>query len=183
MKNSLRALLLLSCSYLFVACNNNPQKAQVAESATPAATTVDSSAKKAERNKATALASMEAFNARNVDGVVKDFSDKVTDHGDGSVTMVTSRDSIKIMINQYLKAFPDAKGENLSAMTDGNKVAVFATWTGKFTSEFMGKKPTGKSYKFDDVDIYTFNDEGKIIEHRSIQSPKLMWIQLGVTTK
>ena len=40
----------------------------------------------------------------------------------------------------------------------------------KETGEFMGMKPTGKSFKLKDVDLFTFNDAGKITEHRSVQS-------------
>jgi predicted ester cyclase len=183
MKHSIGALMLFTCLYAITACNNNPQKPQVTDPTMPVVEHIDSSAKKTERNKATALASMEAFNNHNVDGVLKDVTSDVTDYGDGSGMVVKSKDTIKAMMSQYFKAFPDAKGENLSAMADGNKVAVFGTWSGKFTNEFMGMKPTGKSYKYEDVDIFTFNDEGQITSHRNIQSPKLMWMQLGVNMK
>jgi hypothetical protein len=36
----------------------------------------------------------------------------------------------------------------------------------------MGIKPTGKSFKYRDVDLFTFNDAGQITEHRSVQSGK-----------
>ena len=34
----------------------------------------------------------------------------------------------------------------------------------------MGIKATGKPVKFKDVDIFKLNDEGKIIEHSSVQN-------------
>lgn len=183
MKHSFGALMLFTCLYTITACSNNPQKPPVTDPTMPVVEHIDSSAKKADRNKATALASMAAFNNHDVDAILKDVASDVVDYGDGSGMVVKSKDSIKAMMTSYFKAFPDTKGENITAMVDGDKVAVFGTWSGKFTNEFMGMKPTGKSYKYNDVDIFTFNDAGQIIEHRNIQSPKLMWMQLGVNMK
>ena len=47
----------------------------------------------------------------------------------------------------------------------------------------MGMKPTGKTFHVKDVDLFTFNDEGKITEHRSVQSLQTMMMQVGATTK
>ncbi len=44
-------------------------------------------------------------------------------------------------------------------------------------------KATGKSFKAKDVDIFTFNDAGKITEHRSVQSMATLMQQLGVPMK
>ncbi|MBV4357405.1 ester cyclase [Pinibacter aurantiacus] len=183
MKHSFGALMLFTCLYAVTACNNNPQKPQVTDPTMPVVEHVDSAAIKTERNKATALASIDAFNSHNVDGVLKDAVTDLVDYGDGSGMVFKGRDSIKAMIAQYLKAFSDTKGENISVIAEGNKVAVFGTWSGKFTGEFMGMKPNGKSYKYDDVDIFTFNDAGQITSHRSTQNGKLMWMQLGVNMK
>ena len=55
--------------------------------------------------------------------------------------------------------------------------------SGTFKAELMGMKPTGKSFKVKDVDIYTFNDDGKITEHRSVQSMATMLSQVGAKMK
>jgi predicted ester cyclase len=44
----------------------------------------------------------------------------------------------------------------------------------------MGMKATGKAFKIKDVDIFKFNDAGKIIEHRAVQSNETMARQLGM---
>jgi len=69
------------------------------------------------------------------------------------------------------------------AIAEGNQVAVFGDWSGTFKGDLMGMKPTGKSAKWKDVDIYTFNDEGKITEHRSIQSMTSILWQVGAKMK
>jgi predicted ester cyclase len=90
-------------------------------------------------------------------------------------------DSAKKSFETFLAAFPDMKGENFTTIAEGNHVAVIGDWSGTFKGELMGMKPTGKSFKVKDVDIFTFNDEGKITEHRSIQSFATMFAQVGAT--
>jgi predicted ester cyclase len=64
----------------------------------------------------------------------------------------------------------DYQGEDLEAVADGNKVHIYGDWSGAFKNDFMGMKVAGKKFKVKDVDIFTFNDEGKITEHSSVQS-------------
>jgi predicted ester cyclase len=182
MKHSTGAPMFFTCLCFALACSNNPQKPQVADSTTPAAT-VDSSAKKIEKNKATAIAAVEGFSNHNAEAVFKDIAPDYVDYGDGTDPGMKNKDSLIAMVNLYFKAFPDTKAENITAMADGNKVAVFATWTGKFTNAFMNIKPTGKSFKYNDADIFTFNDAGQLTSHRGTQSMKAMWLQLGVPMK
>jgi hypothetical protein len=47
----------------------------------------------------------------------------------------------------------------------------------------MGIKPTNKSFKIHDVDLFTFSDDGKITEHHSIQSVQTIFAQLGIKMK
>ena len=136
---------------------------------------------KAEKNKATALASVMGVNAHDANAMLKEATADAMDYGDGSMPPVKGIDSIKAGINGWLGAFPDVKGENFMALTDdGTHVAVFADWTGTFKNDFMGMKATGKSYKLKDADIFTFNEAGKITEHRSIQSGMVMASQVGM---
>ena len=43
----------------------------------------------------------------------------------------------------------------------------------------MGMKATGKSFKYWDGDLFTFNSDGKITEHRGIQSSMVPMMQVG----
>jgi predicted ester cyclase len=45
----------------------------------------------------------------------------------------------------------------------------------------MGMKTAGKKVRINDVDIFKFNSEGKITEHRNVQSSAEMIKQLGVS--
>ena len=77
-------------------------------------------------------------------------------------------------------AMSEYKGGNMWAIADGDQVAVFADWSGTFKTDFMGMPTTGKSFKMKDCDIFKFNSEGKIIEHRNVQSAGTMLSQMGI---
>jgi predicted ester cyclase len=123
-----------------------------------------------EKNKATAMASLNALINGKIDDGFKDCSADYVDYGDGSGPAIKGADSAKAAFKMFITAFPDIKGENLLSIADGNHVAIFGDWSGTFKGEFMGMKPTGKSFKLKDVDLFTFDDAGKITEHRSVQS-------------
>ena len=132
-----------------------------------------------EKNKATALASVQAFTSGKLDDAFKDVTPDAVDYGDGGMAPVKGRDTIISMVKGFLAAFPDYKAENLMVIGEGNHVAVFGDYSGTFKNPMMGIKPTGKSFKYRDVDLFTFNDAGKITEHRSIQSGKTMMDMVG----
>ncbi|HEY4155428.1 MAG TPA: ester cyclase [Puia sp.] len=167
----MKNLLLIGVTTLILSCNNNGGTATnpASDSVAAGAASKDSVL---EKNKATALASEEAFNSGKLDDAFKDAVPDAVDYGDGSMAPMKGLDSIKAGVKIFLNAFPDYKGENFLAIGEGNHVAVFGDWSGTFKNPLMGMKPTGKSFKIKDVDLFTFNDQGKITEHRSVQSSK-----------
>lgn len=175
----MKPLLIIAAAISFVAlsCNNSPTTTASSDSAatTPVVTKTDL----AEKNKQTALASMEGINNHNVDQVFKDASNDIVDYGNGGGHEIKGIDSVKKNLQDFLNSFPDIKGENLMALADGNHVAVFGDWSGTFKKEMMGMKPTNKSFKMKDVDLFTFNADGKITEHHSVQSAEYMMMQIG----
>jgi predicted ester cyclase len=136
-----------------------------------------------EKNKQTALASLQGVNDHNTDAVYQNATADVTDSGDGNGPAVKGIDSCKAYFKMFLAAFPDIKGKNFMAFADGNHVAVVGNWSGTFKGQMMGMKPTGKSFKFRDVDIFTFNDEGKITDHQNVQSMETIMSQIGASMK
>lgn len=167
----------------FSACNddksangNNTGK----DSASAAGSSEMSGEAKEERNKKTALASIEdGINKHDPNAVMKDAAANAVDYGDGSME-VHSADSIKASLTQWFAAFPDVKGENLKAVADGDWVMVWGDWSGTWKGDLMGQKATGKSYKVKDVDVFRFNDEGKITEHHNVQSGMAVGMQVGM---
>ena len=174
-------LVFIAFTAFIISCNNN---------SSPMTTTMDSvaAARMAkdsvlDKNKATALASVQAFSSGKMDEAFKDVTTDAVDYGDGTMAPVKGLDSIRSMVKVFMTAFPDYKGENFLVIGDGNQVAVFADYSGTFKNPLMGMKPTGKSFKLKDVDLFTFNDAGKVTEHRSVQSTKTLMEMVGAKMK
>ena len=135
---------------------------------------------KEERNKRIALASVGAFEKGNLDSVFKDVAPDAMDYGEGSNPPVKGVDSAKVGLKAWMAAIPNYKGSDFIAVADGDYAMVYGHWSGTWSKDFLGMKPTGRSFSIYDVDIFKFNDEGKIIEHRSVQSSKEAARQLGM---
>src|SRR5260221_1184681 len=73
-----------------------------------------------EKNKSTALASVQAFSSGKMDDAFKDVTPDAVDYGDGMMAPVKGLDSIKSMVKGFMAAFPDYKGENFLVIGDGN---------------------------------------------------------------
>lgn len=158
----------------FLSCNNETQ---------PAVTnTVDSVAMAKEvmlqKNKTAAIGFLQAINSKNLDDMVKDFAAEYVDYHNGSEQPSKGLDTLKSDLKGFVTAFPDVKADSLVAVAEGNKVAVFGTWSGTFKADLGKIKATGKSFKLKDADLFTFNDAGKIIEHRSVQPGQALMSQV-----
>jgi predicted ester cyclase len=175
-------LVYVGIAVIITSCNNNSNSATMnsMDSLMAANSARDSVL---EKNKATALASVQAFSSGKIDDAFKEVTPDAVDYGDGMMPPVKGLDSIKNMVKGFMNAFPDYKGENFLVIGDGNHVAVFADYTGTFKNPIMGIKPTGKSFKVKDVDLFTFNDAGKITEHHSVQSGKTIMEMVGAKMK
>lgn len=172
--------LLAFAAFLFLAACNDGANNTVADSGNKAGdTTKMTQEDKEERNKKVALESIDAMNAHNPDVVLQNVTADAVDYGDGSMPPVKSMDSVKAGMKAFLAAFPDYKGDNLEAVADGDKVFVYGDWSGTFKNDYMGMKATGKSFKVKDVDIFTFNDDGKMTSHRNVTPWSVSMQQVG----
>ena len=165
---------------LFLACNND-KTSDTTNGTDSASNGMNSKPDMKERNKETAMASEKAANDHNTDEVLKNVTADFVDYGDGSMPPIKGSDSAKAFVKMFMASFPDYKGENLMALADGDHVAVIGDWSGTFKKDLMGMKATNKQFKVKDVDIFTFNSDGKITEHRSIQSLDNILKQLGTS--
>ena len=181
MKSLLIVITGLSC--LMAGCSNNSP--DTAKTDTDSVATAMSSSKtdQVEKNKQTALDAVQGVISHNPSDVFKNATPDIADYGDGIMPPVKGLDSCKAFFQIFLAAFPDIKGENLMAISEGNHVAVFGDWSGTFKGDMMGIKATGKSFKMKDVDLFTFNDEGKITEHRAKQTADYMLSLVGAKMK
>ena len=172
-------LVLLAAGFA-ASCTNN-------KSATSTSSTGQDSALAAlnwkdsmiQQNKALILSDFQALNSGDMAGAVKGSAPDAVDYGDGSSNPIHGADSIIAGLKEFQDAFPDNKASNFLVVGDLHHVAIFSDWTGTFTKPFMGMNPTHKSYKYRDVDLFTFNDSGQITEHHNIMPFRDIIMQVG----
>ena len=169
-------MILTASLLVFSACNSEKKEDKDKM-------TTNSGESQEEKNKATALASVNALIAGDVDGVLKDVAatGTIVDYGDGSMPPVTNLDTLRAGMKAWRGVMSEFKADNLLAVADGDYVIVYGEWSVTYKEDFMGMKTAGKSYKVNDVDIFKFNSEGKMIEHRSIYPFSAVMAQMGVT--
>ena len=166
--------IIAICS--FASCNSAPSGDNSTPKKDSTATKTES---KAEKNKKTAMASMEGINAHDVNKVVKEGAANFVEYQDGSMPP-GNLDTSKSVLTMMFNCFPDMKGENQVFIADGDQVAIISDWTMTFKNDMGPIKATGKTAKFKDVDIFTFDDNGKITSHRSIYPSAGIMMQVGV---
>lgn len=168
MKKLIIGLAVATC--FLAACNSK----------TTLTASVDSTAIKAEKNRVTALTAVQNLSDKKIDPMFVSCSTDFIDYGNGEDKPMKNQDSIKTMLKAFVAAFPDYKESNITGFAHGDSVIVTGTVTGTFKNAMMGMKPTGKSFKYGDADIFTFDKDGKMTSHRSIQSTATFFSQLGV---
>ena len=89
-------------------------------------------------------------------------------------------DDFNKIIMGNLQAIPDIHITIDDMVAEGDKVAMHCTWTGTFTGEYFGIKPTGKPFKIQDVFFYRMKD-GKIADTWQLEDGTF-WKQVGIPT-
>src|SRR3982751_1744711 len=171
---------IIAAAFSLVACNNKSESTVSSDAKDTAKTAMDDKETKEIRNRKIVMESIEAFNAHDVDAVMKEADPNTMEYGDGSMTPIKGIDSVKAGMKMWFAAIPDVKGEDFKVVADGDWVMVYGKWTGTWKNEFMGQKATGKSFKIYDVDIFKLNEDGKIMEHHNVQSPQTTAYQIGM---
>lgn len=133
-------------------------------------------------NVAVVKALYKAYNERDTANIGSLYANNYVEYGDGTYPAKTypAPDSLVIEFKEQLKIVPDAHTGNEEYFTgDSDKVIVVSTNTGTWTGAAVkGQKATGKSFKYDDADIYTLKD-GKITAHKNIYPSKAIGAQVG----
>ncbi len=161
-----KSIIFLGLLMLTVTSCKNEKKGETT-GAEPATAPMEN---KQDRNKKVVMASIESFLKGDYDAAFRDAGPGFIDYTDGSMPPINSIDSLKAMVKMMTAAFDNYKGENLRYYADGDHVLVVGDWSGVFKRDLMGIKATGKPFKYRDTDIFKLNDDGKIIEHSSVQN-------------
>ncbi len=89
------------------------------------------------------------------------------------------RKGFKTFFQNWFQASPDFKYEVKQIISEGDKVWVYGSYSGTHKGKWIGIPATGKSYKFNAVDIFRL-EEGKLAEHWDVIDVYGLFKQLGV---
>lgn len=89
------------------------------------------------------------------------------------------REGFQKFFDAWFKASPDFKYELKQIISDGDRVWTYGVYSGTHKGDWLGIPATGKSYKFDAVDIFRVQD-GKLAEHWDVLDAHALFKQLGV---
>ena len=167
-----RSLIIL---VILFSCNSPVNDKNALENAMPIIST-------AITNEQTAMLSIQAFNSHNVNEILKNWDSSAIDYGDGTMRSISGIDSIRYIFSAMLRAIPNIRVDSLKTLTDnGEHVIVTGQWSGTFRNDSLGVKET--AFNFWNGDFFSFNERGKIIQHKSIQSHLAILAQLGLLDK
>ncbi|HEY6954875.1 MAG TPA: ester cyclase [Flavisolibacter sp.] len=134
---------------------------------------------KVDQNKEVALSAVEAVGRYDVHAVFKECTPDFLDYGTGS-SKPAPVEAGKQFFKEFVTAFPDYEVSNMKCVADDEWAMVWCDCSGTWKNEFMKQQPTGKGFKFPDVDIFRFDEDGKIIEHHNIVDFSYIFREVGI---
>jgi predicted ester cyclase len=135
-----------------------------------------------ETNKAIALRLIEVFNSRQLEVLEDVLHPEFRGRGisafapdDPEVGPIARRN----LYEMFLQAIPDARGEVLDLVAEGDKVVLHDRFGGTHRGELLGHPGTGDHIEWMAIHIYTIRD-GKIIEDAYMRDELAIVQQLGL---
>lgn len=128
---------------------------------------------------ATARRLYDLINAGDIDGFGDLLADDFVEHEEVP-GLAPSKDGVKTFFRMQVAAFPDLRMTVEDVVADGAKVVARVRYTGIQQGEFQGMPPTGKAVDVQLIDIFRFDDDGRVGDHWGVIDLMAMMQQLGV---
>jgi predicted ester cyclase len=135
-----------------------------------------------ETNKGIALRLIEVFNSRRLDLL----EDALHPEFRGRGISAFAPDELEVgpgarrkLYEMFLQAIPDARGEVLDVVAEGDKVVLVDRFGGTHRGEFLGHPGTGDHIEWMAIHIYTIRD-GKVLEDAYMRDELAIMQQLGL---
>jgi predicted ester cyclase len=135
-----------------------------------------------ETNKAIALRLIEVFNGRRLDRLEDVLHPEF--RGRGISAFATDGPEVgpgarRKLYEMFIQAIPDARGEVLDLVAEGDKVVLVDRFGGTHRGEFFGRPGTGDRIEWMAIHIYTIRD-GKVLEDAVMTDALAIAQQLGL---
>jgi steroid delta-isomerase-like uncharacterized protein len=133
----------------------------------------------ADRNRQTMLRFYYAVNAHDIHAVGDHLADGAVAHRMPQEFGQTRQGYLEYL-RMAFEAFPDLRCQPLEVVAEGDRVAARLRNTGSHEGEFMGIPATGRPLFLEGSDFCEFDDDGRIVAHRSYADNLEFMRQLGV---
>ncbi|MGA2514444.1 MAG: ester cyclase [Candidatus Limnocylindrales bacterium] len=128
---------------------------------------------------ATARRLYDLINAGDIDGFADHLTDDFVEHEE-TPGLAPTKAGVKDFFRMQLAAFPDLRLRVEDVVANGHKAVARVRYTGTHQGAFMGMPATGKSVDVQLIDIFRFDDRGRVQEHWGVLDALSMMQQLGV---
>jgi predicted ester cyclase len=135
-----------------------------------------------ETNKAIALRLIEVFNSRRLDLLKDGLHPEFRGHGISAFAPdkpEVGPGARRKLYEMFYQAIPDARGEVLDVVAEGDKVVLLDRFGGTHRGEFLGRPGTGNHVEWMAIHFYTIRD-GKILEDAYMRDELAIMQQLGL---
>jgi len=127
---------------------------------------------------ATARSLYDFINARDLEGFAGQLADDFVEH-EVTPGLAPTKDGVKTFFQMQLAAFPDLRMDAEDVFASGDKAVARVRYTGTQRGEFNGMPASGKIADVQLIDIFRFDDDGRIREHWGVIDLLSMMQQLG----
>jgi predicted ester cyclase len=134
-----------------------------------------------ETNKAVALRLIEVFNGRRLDLLEDVLHPEFRGRGMSAVAPdepEVGPGARRKLYEMFYEAIPDARGEVVDVVAEGDKVVLVDRFGGTHRGEFLGRAGTGDHIEWLAMHIYTIRD-GKVLEDAYMRDELAIMQQLG----
>ncbi len=120
----------------------------------------------------------EVFNGHDPERARDFFTPDAVWHGP-SIADVTGADSIVGLLGAFIGALSDVRAEEQDVIASGDLVALRLVVTATQTGDLLGIPASGRDFRWDAVDIYRVNEDGRISEQWAFEDMAAIGSQLG----
>jgi steroid delta-isomerase-like uncharacterized protein len=118
------------------------------------------------------------INAGDIGGFSEHLAENFVEH-EVTPGLAPNKDGVKKFFLMQLAAFPDMRMAAEDVYGSGSKVVARVRYTGTNKGDFMGMPASGKRADVQLIDMFLFDDSGRVCEHWGLIDLMAMMQQLG----
>ena len=118
------------------------------------------------------------INAGDIGGFSEHLAENFVEH-EVTPGLAPTKEGVKTFFLMQLAAFPDLRFTAEDVFGSGDKVVARVNYTGTNKGDFMGMPASGKRADVQLIDIFLFDNSGRVCEHWGVIDLMAMMQQLG----